>query len=246
MVNEIRINEDNIEFEDVALGDIRTLTQLDNAVKLTGNQTKAGILTLSDTPKMDAISEKTADAGVTIDGVLIKDSLDVSGIVNKASAQTITGKKTFSDNIVLGNDKIIQTNVKARAYLGAQQDNLVDGTWTKVLLDTESYDVGSDFANYKFTAPVTGYYLIVGQVVFTNVITDKLYAATIYKNGANTLQGYAHSSLAADTAVKVTDILYLAANDYMELYALSAAGVNTVDIKHDTKITYMSIHLLSV
>ena len=41
----------------------------------------------------DTISEKTVAAGVTVDGVLIKDSLDVSGIVDKTTTQTLTNKR---------------------------------------------------------------------------------------------------------------------------------------------------------
>jgi len=51
-----------------------------NVVKLTGDQTIAGIKTFSSTPKMDAIAEKSGGHGVIIDGVLIKDNLVTSGI----------------------------------------------------------------------------------------------------------------------------------------------------------------------
>ena len=76
-----------------------------NAVMITGNQTIAGIKTFSNQMVLsagvqtDTISEKTSTSGVTIDGVLIKDSLDGSGIVAKTGAQTIAGRKTFSDDI---------------------------------------------------------------------------------------------------------------------------------------------------
>jgi len=63
-----------------------------NVILTTGAQTKAGVLTLSDTPKMDAIAEKTAATGVTIDGILLKDSLNTSGIVGKTTTQTLTNK----------------------------------------------------------------------------------------------------------------------------------------------------------
>ncbi len=45
------------------------------AVKLTGDQDIAGIKTFSDSVKTDTISEETAAAGVTVDGVLMKDSI---------------------------------------------------------------------------------------------------------------------------------------------------------------------------
>lgn len=65
----------------------------------TGDETIAGVKTFSSTPKMDAIAEKTAATGVTIDGILLKDDLDTSGIVTKSTAQSITGAKTFQKTV---------------------------------------------------------------------------------------------------------------------------------------------------
>jgi len=76
-----------------------------NAVMITGAQTIAGVKTFSNQMVLsagvqtDSISEKTSTSGVTIDGVLIKDSLDVSGIVAKTGAQSIAGLKTFTNDI---------------------------------------------------------------------------------------------------------------------------------------------------
>lgn len=74
----------------------------DGAVLITGNQTIAGIKTFTQQIvasagiSTDTISEKTASAGVTIDGVLIKDSLNGSAIVTtNAVNQDVQGIKTF-------------------------------------------------------------------------------------------------------------------------------------------------------
>lgn len=80
-----------------------------NFVGKTGDETIAGIKTFSDTPKMDAIAEKTAAAGVTIDGILIKDNLDTSGIVGKAITQTLTNKTLTSP--VINTPKITKREV---------------------------------------------------------------------------------------------------------------------------------------
>ena len=48
-------------------------------------------------PRFDTISEWTSAAGVTIDGILLKDSLDGSGIIDKVTAQTKAGVLTLSD-----------------------------------------------------------------------------------------------------------------------------------------------------
>lgn len=79
----------------------------DDAVLITGNQTVAGVKTFSSQAdfsnasglKTDVIAEHTAAAGVTIDGILLKDSLDLSGIVSKSGSQQIDGDKTFTGNV---------------------------------------------------------------------------------------------------------------------------------------------------
>lgn len=137
----------------------------------------------------------------------------------------------------------------ARAYLSADQDDLADGVWTKVDLDQESYDIGADFnvATYKFVVPTTGYYLVVGQVVFeaTDLVVDKAYSVAIYKGGALIIQAATHASHAATLSVIVTDIVYLAAADEIELYALSDSGDAAVDIESGETFTFLAIHLLS-
>ncbi len=79
----------------------------DDAVLITGNQTIAGVKTFSSQAdfsnvsglKTNVIAEHTAAAGVTIDGILLKDSLDLSGIVSKSGSQQIDGDKTFTGNV---------------------------------------------------------------------------------------------------------------------------------------------------
>ena len=51
-----------------------------DVVRLTGDQTIAGVKTFSDGIKTDTIAEETSGTGVTVDGVLIKDNLQTSGI----------------------------------------------------------------------------------------------------------------------------------------------------------------------
>jgi len=73
----------------------------DEVVLMTGDQTVAGVKTLSSTPKMDAIAEKTTASGVTIDGILLKDDLDTSGIVGKTTTQTLTNKRITKREVTI-------------------------------------------------------------------------------------------------------------------------------------------------
>jgi len=77
-----------------------------DAVLITGAQSLNGIKTFLAQPvfdvglKTDTISEETAAAGVTIDGILLKDSLTASGIASLSATQTIAGATTMSNLIV--------------------------------------------------------------------------------------------------------------------------------------------------
>ena len=137
---------------------------------------------------------------------------------------------------------------KCRVYLNANQNDLVSAQWTKVLLDSENYDPNNNFdisTNHRYTVPISGYYLITSSVCFTSVVAAKRYGMAIYKNGAYLSENDGHASVADTFSLEITDIVYLEKDDYIELYALSIAGVNTVDILGYSGLTYLSIHLLS-
>jgi len=194
--------------------------------KLAGTQTFSGAKSFSTAPKMDTISEKTAGAGVTVDGLKIKDGVGVY------------------------TDKAPNINVKARAHQSTQQTNLTDAAVTVVTLDAEDYDIGSDFAANTFTAPVTGYYQISGAITYINVIADSRYDCLVFVGAGLKSFSVNHtgSDVAADKAnltVRVNDVLYLTSTQTVSMKARIFCGANTVDILNDSVGTYLAIHLLS-
>lgn len=145
-------------------------------------------------------------------------------------------------------EKAINTMSKARAYLTAAQDNLTNEVWTKILLDTEEYDIGADFdtANSRFTTPIAGYYLVIGTCSFKNSVVSKGHAAGIYYDNALYRYGL---MLSADTSplVQVMCIVKAAAGKTIELYANQASGTNTTDmINGAVYATGLEVHLLNV
>jgi hypothetical protein len=116
-------------------------------------------------------------------------------------------------------------NSMAAAYLNAVQTGVVDATWTKILLETELYDIGGNFdtANKRYVAPVTGYYQVNFQAYIQNVGSVALtIASSIYVDGAMILQGTqvrsdvtGHLSL---TVVAGSGLVYAVAGQYIELY----------------------------
>jgi hypothetical protein len=117
---------------------------------------------------------------------------------------------------------------KARAYLSAQQ-TIPNTTWTKVNLDTESFDEQNEFASYKFTASKAGAYLLIGKIVYwyADVSAQKMYAAQLYKNGSGFSDMWMQSAISGKALiVLVTDVAKLNASDYIELYAYHETGSN--------------------
>lgn len=103
-----------------------------------------------------------------------------------------------------------------------------NGAWTqssaakKITFDTEDFDTNSDFdtTNGRYTAPVNGYYQVNGQVA-TPTVSGIGYNCTLYKNGSAYRTG---NSLVAshtggfNTIVNFSDLVYLTAGDYIEVY----------------------------
>ena len=155
---------------------------------------------------------------------------------------------TTSESVRVDRRKVIE-RVSGRFYLSADQLNLTDNTWTKVALNTTSYDLGKNFvsASNRFVIPVTGLYRIDGVVLFTDasVVALMRYGAAIYKNNAAIKTNWAHASLVNGLASMVADEVYLAKDDYIELFANANAGVSTVDIASGSGATALIVRLLS-
>ena len=137
---------------------------------------------------------------------------------------------------------------RARGYRNGSQDNLTNNLWTKVELNAETYDNGGIFdsvTNYRCTPGVAGYYVITGKVNFLNTIATKRYDVAIYVSGAGVTYDSGQTSLADYLGVYVSDIVYLTDVNYVELYARSMSGGNTVDINGGTGDTYLCLHRIS-
>lgn len=134
-----------------------------------------------------------------------------------------------------------------RAYLSSAQDDLVTDVDTKVTLDAENFDPGSyfDTVNNRFQAPVAGFYVVTAQVGFKNVVAANSYLAKLFVNATEVAASCAHLTVIATPLVQVSDIVQMAADDYLYLYAVSEAIPDTVDLINTTQATYMAVHLLS-
>ena len=97
-------------------------------------------------------------------------------------------------------------------------------TLTKISFDTETYDKNGDFASNKFTAPVAGRYFIHCHAEIMDLADQKDFLVLIYKNGSVTNSANEKSSSANYQTNSITDVLELAATDYIEFYVKHVHG----------------------
>lgn len=116
-----------------------------------------------------------------------------------------------------------------RATNNADQ-SLANGAWTKVSLQTETFDTNNCFdnaTNYRFTPTVAGYYQFnaQGQINTTSPI-----GLRFYKNGSG-YGGYSVSGSQAGALYgngTLSDLIYMnGTTDYLELYAIQISGGST-------------------
>ena len=121
---------------------------------------------------------------------------------------------------------------------------------TIVQYDDEVFDNLNEFASYKFTASKTGYYLVSASLQSADNIwlEEELWMIRLYKNGSYVSSGsynqIAGTITAAPFIAKLTDIIYLAATDYIDIrcYQTDSGAVNTsTDVYHN----YFAVHRLS-
>lgn len=203
------------------------------------------------------MSGKIVQDGITVDDALFFNEqasaqADIAGKGQIWVKNTTPNELWFTDDA--GNDIQLGTggggfSSKARAYLSSNQ-SIPSGTDTKVLFDTETFDVDGEYdntTNYRFTATNAGYYLITSKIMFINKQSGKIYVNRIYVNGSTcyeqhvisegTVINYGHS-------VTLPEIVYLAAGDYVEIFAYQNTG-SAVNLSGEIDHTSFAIHRLS-
>ena len=132
------------------------------------------------------------------------------------------------------NEKLGQVP-ECRVYLSANQENLTHNTWTLVLYDTKSYNIGNNFdtTNHKFVAPIPGRYSI---VVFLGWVSDSVEATKrygiLYQVNSTVKQAHwVHTSIASVVVNILSDVAKLSINDEITVYADSGSDNDTADIE---------------
>ena len=162
---------------------------------------------------------------------------------------TPDGSATCVERMRIDNAGIITlaNQSRARAYLTTSTQSITQSSWTKITLNAESYDEQGEFdsaTNYRFTAKKAGYYQVNAAVYYAAVDATLIYIA-IYKNGASAATAaFRNPTAAGDFSSVISDVIYLAVGDYLELYTYHTSAA-AKSVQNGENFTFMSIHKLS-
>lgn len=159
-----------------------------------------------------------------------------------------TNDASFNDGTGIATAAItslkLSTTIACRAYRNAAATVTGGGGADKISLDATSYNIGSyfDTANGRFVAPVTGYYQVNASVRLAAVNTNGIVAIHIYANGASYCNNNTGGTVnAQEFGAVITDVVYVSAGQYIELYADCST---TESVTTGTGSTFMSIHYI--
>lgn len=111
------------------------------------------------------------------------------------------------------------------AYAGTTTTSVANSTFTKIGLNTESFDTANCFdstTNYRFTPNVAGYYQISAGITVPSAVSG-IMQLSLYKNGAESVRlGQSQSTW---WTLQGSALLYLnGSTDYVELYLFQLSG----------------------
>ena len=114
-----------------------------------------------------------------------------------------------------------------RAYKTNTQ-SFSSSTNTKVTFNQESFDVGNDYdpSTSRFTAPCNGYYQFDVNIRFTMTNFGRCDALLAKNGGFDNYfpSGGQNQTGNNDGGIQIHGVMYLAANDYVEVYANQNGG----------------------
>ncbi len=139
-------------------------------------------------------------------------------------------------NFVVETGDTLHTSLQAAkpmfiSYKSVEQTGIADATWTKVTYDTETTDLGGDYASSTFTAPITGNYQFFASFLYTaGPAATNTTGISFYLDGVKTVQQFYSMATVAIPNQNLEWTVRLTAGQTIEVYAYAdiAAGTSTI------------------
>jgi primosomal replication protein N len=251
--SEIATKTDQTDFDTLET-EVGTKADDNAVVKLTGDQTVAGIKTFSSSPIVpapttdlqaatkkyvdDASFAGVGDASETAKGV-VEEATDAE--VTAGTATGATGAKLFVTPAKL----LAFFGAKAKLRASKSSGQSVSNTTAQVTFDTEAFDIGSNFASSTFTAPRTGYYHVDFMTSYdSNASGSETANCEIRVNGTAVLRGaqFTASSTAGEgSQITITGLLALSATDTITVYFTASEQTATLLATTNTQLSIIEL-----
>jgi hypothetical protein len=189
--------------------------------------------TVVTTTGTQTLSNKTIDATQLTDSTVTLAKLSATG--TKDATTFLRGDNTFAS----------AGGANTPAFYAYQNSNqtISNATWTKSVIDTEVFDVGSCYdnvTNYRFTPNVAGKYMLVAQTAIDGS-TDTQHLTSIYFNGtAYTKSIYYFWSTPIVSAI----ITFNGTTDYAEVYCRQESGSSRDTEEADKQIYFFGYKII--
>lgn len=167
----------------------------------------------------------------------LKESLAAATNWGVTGNLTVGGTGTFTGLVALNG----QANFSAHKN-GTNQTGIASGGFTKLTFGTEIFDTGNYFASSTWTPPA-GKVIVTWQIgCLTNVPTNTVFLATLYKNGArfkDGMSGLSSGIVSGDSTSTGSVIDSCNGTDIYEIYVFQNTGGN-ISVNGSSFSTYFS------
>jgi len=136
---------------------------------------------------------------------------------------------------------------RVKAYQGGIEQDIPSGVYTKVELNTKSYDSQDEFdiaVNFRWTAKTAGFYLFTSLVTWCPMAVGSRICLLLCLNGNNIATDLRRTSGDTHLTNSVTDIRYVDPGDYYEIFVFQDSGAD-ISLYIPDQMTRLAIHKLS-
>ena len=153
-----------------------------------------------------------------------------------------------STGLTMASGKLLASTGPAFSAYASADQTVSNGTWTKVVIDTELFDTNSNYdtSNYRFTPTIAGYYQV-NTILRSQGATFTLRAVGIYKNNIKySSLSVSRESSSSAVVLAGSNLIYMnGSTDYLEMFGILSfsSGTARFDSDNAADTSYFSAFL---
>lgn len=151
----------------------------------------------------------------------------------------------WGSNVVMSQDADTRV-VAMRAYKAAQQ-TVNASTTSKIIFPTVDFDTHGAFdnaTNYRFTAPIAGFYRVTANLYLVTNISSS-FTTALYKNGSENIRLNTINISTTTNIISGAVTVKLNAGDYLEIFGSNGSGATNMVIDNASSYSFFNVERLS-